>query len=176
MSRLSTHLPQLASLALAVIAAAVSHSVHVDRSASSGTGESRNPSVEEAGASHKARHGSASTGREGRRNSDRSVRRAEGSGKADRASRSREAQAPLARPVVVTVTAHPPRALRPHHVDRLRAGPGVERGVDPEFQHQVDDDHPGVDSPAAPTPSGLTPPDSSATSGGSTGGDAYPGP
>jgi hypothetical protein len=139
MSRLSTHLPQLASLALAVIAAAVSHSVHVDRSASSRAGESRNHAAGPTAGSGKPRPGSPATGREA-------------GSRSRRAARFREPPKPLDRPVVVTVSADPPRAPRPRHVDRLRAEPGVERGVDPDFEHLTDDLGPGVDSGRPPDP------------------------
>jgi hypothetical protein len=134
MSRLLTHLPQLASLALAVIAAAVSHSVHVDRSASSRAAESPHQAARPTAARAKAHHRSASTHR-----SRSTHRSASPAGKTrrrvHRATRLRAPQPPPARPAVVTVSAPAPRASRPRprHVDRLRAGPGVVRGVDPAF-------------------------------------------
>src|SRR5215218_6217821 len=112
MSRLSTHLPQLASLALAVIAAAVSHSVHVDRSAGSRT-EARSQPAAPTAASGKRRSGSASSGEKATpRGAGRSLRGAETSGKGGRASRLREPQEPLDRTMVETVPARPPHAPR----------------------------------------------------------------
>jgi hypothetical protein len=50
--------------------------------------------------------------------------------------RAPQIRAPQERPApspVVTVSAPAPPAPRPRHVDRLRAEPGVEHGVDPAF-------------------------------------------
>jgi hypothetical protein len=137
MSRLSTHLPQLASLALAVIAAAVSHSVHVDRSTGSPAGESRTQAAGPTVASGKPRHRSASTGSKAHRG--------------HRTSRSRERHQPPARAVVMTVPAQPARARRPSYVDRLRAERGVKRGVDPAFEHVTVDARLAAPAPPVPT-------------------------
>jgi hypothetical protein len=137
MSRLSTHLPQLASLALAVIAAAVSHSVHVDRSTGSPAGESRSQAPGRTVASGKPRHRSASTGSKAHRG--------------HRTSRSRERHQPPARAVVMTVPAQPARARRPSYVDRLRAERGVKRGVDPAFEHVTVDARLAAPAPPVPT-------------------------
>jgi hypothetical protein len=131
MSRLPSHLRELASLALAVLAAAVSHSVHVERSASSRPAESRNQLTGPTDVSRKPRSGSASTeGTPPRRRARRRAGGAERAGTGGRASRVRRPQDPHDRPMVVGAAGHPPRARRPHHVDQLRPEPGVERGVD----------------------------------------------
>ena len=184
MTRLSTHLPQLASLALAVIAAAVSHTVHVDRSASSRAGEARNQTAAPTAASGKPRLRPASTGRKaGPRGADRRVRGAESFGKGSRPSRLRRPQEPLDRPLAVTVAAPAPSVPRPRHGDRLRAEPGVHRGVDGDFQQPlVGLPTPGLPAPPPPIPTAPvptapvpTPPGSGATSGGPTDVDAAAG-
>jgi hypothetical protein len=137
MSRLLSHLPQLASLALAVLAAAVSHSVHVDRSASSRAGDSRQQAPRLPTGRVKAHHRSASTDRSA--SSHRSVstgRKLQHRGHRASAMRAPQIRAPQERPApspVVTVSAPAPPAPRPRHVDRLRAEPGAEHGVDPAF-------------------------------------------
>ena len=162
MSRLSTHLPQLASLALAVIAAAVSHSVHVDRSTGSPAGESRSQAAGPTAAPRQA------TPR-------RRVHAEQGATSRPSSRAFRERHEPPARPVVVvTVSAQRPRAQPPRHVDRLRAGRGVKRGVDPAFEHRIVDGR-----TAAPAPPVPTAPDVVATSrapalDGGTGGVAAP--
>jgi hypothetical protein len=171
MSRLSTHLPQLVSLALAVIAAAVSHAVHVERSASSRAAESRDKLPLSTAVSGKPRSGSASAGRPAARHgARRSTTGAERAGKGGRASRSHRPPEPVDRSPGVRVAAHPPRARRPHRVDRLRAEPGVERGVDRDFQPLIEDQHAGADparpagnaepvvGPATPSPAASAPP------------------
>jgi hypothetical protein len=162
MSRLSTHLPHLASLALAVIAAAVSHSVHVDRSTGSPAGESRSQAAGPTAAPRKPRRGAAST---------RSKARHRG----HRAARSGERHEPPARPVVVvTVSAQRPRAQPPRHVDRLHAGRGVTRGVDPAFEHRIVDGRTAAPAPPVPTATdGVATSQASALDGG-TGGVAAP--
>jgi len=158
MPRLSIHLPQLASLALAMIAAAVSHSLHVERSASSRAGESRHQTAGPTPASGRPRPGSASGGREAvPRGADRTVRGAERRGNGDRASGRREPQEPLDRRSVLQVAAHRPPAWRRHHVDRLRAEPGVKN------ESLVG---PPTPAPAAPAPAPLipSPPDSPSAS------------
>jgi hypothetical protein len=199
MTRLSTHLPQLASLALAVIAAAVSHAVHVDGSASSRAGEARNQTAAPTAASGKPRLRPASTGRKaGPRGADRGARGAESFGKGSRPSRLRRPQEPLDRPLAVTVAAPAPSVPRPRHGDRLRAEPGVHRGVDGDFQQPlVGLPTPGLPAPPPPIPTAPvptapvptapvptapvptapvpTPPGSGATSGGPTDMDAAAG-
>jgi hypothetical protein len=190
MSRLSMHLPQLTRLALAAIAAIASYSVHVDRSASSRTAQSRNQPAVSPAAAGKAHPGSASTRKKaGPRDDARRNRGAESSGEGDRASRLRQSQEPPDRSAVVTVAVHAPRPRRPDHVDRLRAERGVERGVDRDFQPLIDDKRQGVDPvrpadddeplvgpatpwPAAPALPVPAAPDSTATRGGPPGEDA----
>ena len=136
MSRLLSHLPQIASLALAVLAAAVSHGVHADRRrarprASRATrppGHGRAPTKARTTAFDapiRARREEGETSRapalgSGRR---RAAGRAAGGGDGLGACAARGA--PMSAPTPC-VHAHAPR-----HVDRLRAEPGAVHGVDP---------------------------------------------
>ena len=137
MSRLLNHFPQLASLALAVLAAAVSHSVHVDRSSSPRPGGSRHQAPRPTTGRAKAHHRSVSTDRSASSHRSASTgRKLQHRGHPASGIRAPQIRAPQERsapPAVVTVSAPAPTAPRPRHVDRLRAEPGVEHGVDPAF-------------------------------------------
>jgi hypothetical protein len=150
MSRLSTHLPRLATLAVAMAAAAASYCVHADRSTSSGN-EGRVQRAAPTADPGKRRSPAASHGSERRR------RRAEHTTAEPqpehRAGTSRSGLASAASPSVrmYSNTSPPgnPQSRRPHYAVRPRADRDAERDVDRELQGVIDAPTP---APAPPVP------------------------
>jgi hypothetical protein len=164
MSRLSTHLPRLATLAVAIAAAAASYCVHADRSASAGN-EARDQRVAPTADPHERRSPAASHGTERRRRS--AERRIEEPQPAHLAGTSRSGLPSAASPSVRmhsnTSPPHKATSRRPRYAVRPRADRDAERDVDRELQRVIDAPTPAP-APPVPVPPGsaggsVAPPD-----------------
>jgi hypothetical protein len=180
MSRLSTHLPRLATLAAAMVAATASYCVHADRSASSaheGHDQRAGPTAH----SDKRRSAVASHGRQRR---DRSTEHTAACGKGAQAdhpaatSRSRFVSATAPSRPAHTAPSRPrkPESRRPHYAVRPHADRDAERAVNRELQRVIGEPAPmpAVPTPAPPTPSVPAPPVPSPPSSPPTNQDANP--
>jgi hypothetical protein len=191
MSRLSTHLPRLATLAVAMAAAAASYCVHADQSASLGNGgrDQRPAPTADPG---KRRSASDSHGSE-RKHRSAAHRTAGGQQPQPEhpAGTSRSGLA-SATPRSLRVYSNPsrprnPQSRRRHYAVRPRADRDAERDVDRELQRVIGDRRPGREmaprphddesapAPAAPAPAPPAPPFPSLPSGSPTNEDANPG-
>jgi hypothetical protein len=164
MSRLSTHLPRLSTLAVAMAAAAASYCVHADRSASSGN-EGRDQRAAPTADPSKRRPPAASHGTKRRhRGAERRTADAEKAQAEHPATTSRSLFASV-RPQSLRVYSAPSRprkaaSRRPRYAVRPRADRDAEHAVDRELQRVIDAPTP------APVPSVPAPPSSA---GGSVG-------
>jgi hypothetical protein len=156
MSRLSTHLPRLATLAVAVAVAAASYCVHADRSASSGT-EARDQRAAPPAHAGKHRSTAALDARERRRRSAERKTREQPHAE-HRAGTAPSDLASSARPSADPSPPRAPRLRDPHYATRPRTDRDAERGVDRELQRVIDGPAPApavpapVPPPALPTP------------------------
>jgi hypothetical protein len=147
MSRLSTHLPRLATLAVAVAVAAASYCVHVDRSASSGN-EAR--AQRAAPSAHAGGHRSTAAldaRRRRRRSAERKTRE-----KPHAEHRAATASSDLAsseRPDANPSPPGAPKLRNPHYAARPHTDRDAERAVDRELQRVIDEPAP---APAVPAP------------------------
>ena len=150
MSRLSTHLPRLATLAVAIAAAAASYCVHADRSASAGN-EGRDQRAAPTADPGKRRSAAPSGGTERRRRSAEHRTAEPQPGHPAGSSRSGLASAasPSVRMYSNPSPPSSPRPRRPHYAVRSRADRDAERDVDRELQRVIDAPTP---APAAPVP------------------------
>jgi hypothetical protein len=169
MSRLSTHLPRLATLAVAMAAAAASYCVHADRSASSGN-EGRDQRAAPTADPGKGRSADAVDGpQRGHRSAERATADAE-EPQAEHPAATSRSRVSSARPPSLRVYSAPSRprratSRRPHYAIRPRADRDAERDVDRELQRVIDAPPP-TPAPAPPLPAppssaggSLSPPD-----------------
>jgi hypothetical protein len=147
MSRLSSHLPRLATLAVAVAVAAASYCVHADRSVSSGN-EARDQRA--APPAHAGKHRSAAA-------SDASKRRRRSAERKTRDEhRPATSRSDLATSARLYATPSPPGALKlrnPRYAAHPRTDRDAERDVDRELQRVIDEP-----APAPPVPAPAPPP------------------
>lgn len=161
MSRLSTHLPRLATLAVAVAVAAASYCVHADRSASSGN-EARDQRAAPPAHAGKHRSTAAFDARKRRRRSAERKTREQPHAE-HRAATASSDLASSARPYADPSPPGAPKLRNPRYAARPRTDRDAERDVDRELQRVIDEPAPAPAVPApAPPPPVVPAPTSSA--------------
>jgi hypothetical protein len=152
MSRLSSHLPRLATLAVAVAVAAASYCVHADRSVSAGN-ETRDQRAAPPAHAGKHRSAAASDARKRRRRSAERKTRDE-----HRPATSRSDLATSARLYSTPSPPGAPKLRNPRYAAHPRADRDAERDVDRELQRVIDEPAPAPPVPAPAPPPALPAP------------------